>query len=93
MIYSFSSVGSKYRKGKEARKETEKWIENIVVNLRNNKIEVEKRATLDAIHRIELEKESTKTTEEVQINQEDKKQDLYTTKQQEKIAEKIIKKN
>ena len=42
MIYSFSSVGSKYRKGKEARKETEKWIENIVVNLRNNKIEVEK---------------------------------------------------
>lgn len=52
-----------------------------------NKIEVEKRATLDAIHRIELEKESTKTTEEVQINQEDKKQDLYTTKQQEKMQQ------
>ena len=46
MIYSFSSVGSKYRKGKEARKETEKWIENIVVNLRNNKIEVEKDSPL-----------------------------------------------
>ena len=52
-----------------------------------NKIEVEKRATLDAIHRIELEKESTKTTEEVQINQEDKKQDLYTTKQQDKMQQ------
>lgn len=52
-----------------------------------NKIEVEERATLDAIQRIELEKESTKTTEEVQINQEDKKQDLYTTKQQEKMQQ------
>ena len=52
-----------------------------------NKLKVEERATLDAIHRIELEKESTKPTEEVQINQEDKKQDLYTTKQQEKMQQ------
>lgn len=40
MIYSFASVGPKYEKGKKARKSTEKWIENIVEDVRNNKIKV-----------------------------------------------------
>ncbi len=40
MIYSFASVGPKYEKGKKARKSTERWIENIVEDVRNNKIKV-----------------------------------------------------
>ena len=46
MIYSFASVGAKYRKGKESRKEIEKWIESIVKDVRNNKLKVDENTPL-----------------------------------------------
>ena len=46
MIYSFGSVGPKYRRGKEARKEMEKWIEGIVESVRNNRLIVDKSTPL-----------------------------------------------
>lgn len=46
MIYSFASVGSKYKKGKEARKEIEKWIESIVKDVRHNELKVDESTPL-----------------------------------------------
>lgn len=46
MIYSFGSIGPRYKKGKKARKESEIWIENIVKEVRSKKLEVDKSTPL-----------------------------------------------
>ncbi|WP_455539196.1 cytochrome P450 [Terrisporobacter sp.] len=40
MIYSFATLGNKYRLGKEARNCTEKWIEDIVEEVRRDNLKV-----------------------------------------------------
>lgn len=39
-IYSFAEVGTKYRLGKEARKNTERWVEGIVEQVREGRLVV-----------------------------------------------------
>lgn len=46
MIYGFGRVGSKYRQGKEARKEMEAFVRNSVIALRQGRLKVDKKSPL-----------------------------------------------
>lgn len=49
MIDTFGAVGPKYWKGKSSRKKTEKWIENIIDNVRAGRLKAPESSPLNAM--------------------------------------------
>ncbi|ENH96325.1 fatty acid beta-hydroxylating cytochrome P450 [Gracilibacillus halophilus YIM-C55.5] len=53
MVYAFGAVGKRYRRGKKARKKTEKWMKSMIEQVRNGEIKAKNESALQvmAFHR------------------------------------------